>query len=253
MSKRPLFSCVMPVKGDRPYMKEALESLVSQGLSDDLEVIIQDADVEPDQGQSDAFNKGFAKARGEWLFWLNADDVLLPGVLAKIAQICRTAGKSCDWVVANTVYLDKDGVGQYTMWNKRWHGFIYRYLTVWSGGPSAFFRRELFEKIGGFDISLKYVMDIDLWTRMAKAGFRYKVVDFPVWGFRCHEGSLTASGKHRVEHEQERVRMLEKLGVRHLKLWRNVMRCVQLLDGSYLRRILTTRVVKGKHWKTLGV
>ena len=82
--KRPLFSCVIPVKGERPYFDEALESLLSQGMGDDLEIIVQDADIEADLGQSDALNKGFKKAKGEWLFWLNADDVLLPGALKSL-------------------------------------------------------------------------------------------------------------------------------------------------------------------------
>ena len=82
--KSPLFSCVVPVKGARPYLAEALSSLEAQGMGDDLEVIVQDGDVETDSGQSDALNKGFAKARGEWLFWLNADDVLLPGALRSV-------------------------------------------------------------------------------------------------------------------------------------------------------------------------
>ena len=83
---RPLFSCVIPVKGERPFMKEALASLAAQGMGDDLEIIVQDADVEPDCGQSDALNKGFAKAKGEWLFWLNADDVLLHGALRAVKR-----------------------------------------------------------------------------------------------------------------------------------------------------------------------
>ena len=83
----PLFSCVIPVKGDRPFLGEAIDSLKAQGLGDDLEIIVQDADVESDAGQSDALNKGFAKARGEWLFWLNVDDVLLPGALKKVREL----------------------------------------------------------------------------------------------------------------------------------------------------------------------
>ena len=84
MRVKPLFSCVMPVKGPRPYMEEALASLSAQNMDDELEVIVQDGDIESDSGQSDALNKGFAKAHGEWLFWLNADDVLLPGVLKSL-------------------------------------------------------------------------------------------------------------------------------------------------------------------------
>ena len=82
--KKPLFSCVIPVKGERTFFGEAIASLKAQGLGDALEIIVQDADSEPDEGQSDALNKGFAKAKGEWLFWLNADDVLLTGALKKV-------------------------------------------------------------------------------------------------------------------------------------------------------------------------
>ena len=44
------------MKGDRPFFGEAIDSLKAQGLGDDLEIIVQDADVEPDVGQSDALN-----------------------------------------------------------------------------------------------------------------------------------------------------------------------------------------------------
>ena len=104
---KPFFSCVIPVKGDRPFFKDALASLEAQGMGEELEIIVQDGGEgsggvegelvsggvesggvrwfrEKDVGQSDALNKGFAKAKGEWLFWLNADDVLLPGALIKV-------------------------------------------------------------------------------------------------------------------------------------------------------------------------
>ncbi len=157
-----------------------------------------------------------------------------------------------DWIAGNTVYIDKDGKGMDARWNRRWHPFLYKHLSVWTGGPSAFFRRELWDRVGGFDASLKYVMDIDLWTRMSRSGARYEVVDFPVWGFRWHEGSLTAGGRHETEHAGERVRMCEKFGLRHQDFWRNILRLVQLADGSYLRRIREAEAVRGKVWRELG-
>ena len=259
--KNPLFSCVIPVKGTRPFFDEALASLRSQGLDDpaspqgyaatgELEIIIQDADVEPDCGQSDAFNKGFAKAKGEWIFWLNADDVLLPGVLQRVKTAIHSTTTTSDydfphWIAGNTVYIDKDGRGLDARWNKRWHPFLYKHMPVWTGGPSAFFKRELWEKIGGFDTSLRFVMDIDLWTRMARAGARYEVADFPVWGFRWHEDSLTASGAHVAESATEMRRLCEKFGYGNQAFWRMMMRATQLLDGSWARRMILTQRHRG--------
>ena len=247
---RPLFSCVVPVKGARPYFDTALESLHNQGLGDDLEIIIKDGDVEPDAGQSDALNKGFAKAKGEWLFWLNADDVLFPGVLQKVKTVIHSTTTTSNydspsWIAGNTIYIDKDGKGLDARWNKRWHPFLYKHLPVWTGGPSAFFRRELFEKAGGFDTSLKYVMDIDLWTRMARAGAKYEVVDFPVWGFRWHEGSLTAGGRHEKESAAEFQSLCEKFGYGNQAFWRMMMRATQVLDGSWARRMSLTQRHRG--------
>ena len=259
--KRPLFSCVMPVKGSRPYMDAALASLRNQGMGDELEIIVQDGDIEPDRGQSDALNKGFAKAKGEWLFWLNADDVLLPGVLKRIVRLFDCSEISTDrrslceakslewcsieWIAGNTVYIDKDGKGLDARWNNRWHPFLYKHMPVWTGGPSSFFRKELWEKIGGFDTSLKYVMDLDLWTRMARAGAKYEVVDFPVWGFRWHEGSLTAGGAHKEEVAAEFRILCEKFGFRNQAFWRMMMRATQLLDGSWARRMVLTQRHRG--------
>ena len=101
--ERPLFSCVVPVKGARPYFDEALTSLKGQGLEEELEIIVQDGDAVPDAGQSDALNRGFAKAKGEWLFWLNADDVLLSGALKKVKQLIthNSPLATLNWIAGN--------------------------------------------------------------------------------------------------------------------------------------------------------
>ena len=159
----------MPVKGTRPYMEEALASLAAQGMGDDLEVIVQDADVEPDAGQSDAFNKGFAKARGEWFFWLNADDVLLPGALEKVRRRIEAERDKLEWVAGNMMVIDEDGRILRCFRDKgRKHDYEGKPVRVY--GPSSFFRRELLERVGGFDASLRYCMDTDLWCRFRDAG-----------------------------------------------------------------------------------
>lgn len=253
--ERPFFSCVMPVKGPRPYMDEALSSLTAQGMGDDLEVIVQDGDVEPDVGQSDALNKGFAKAKGEWLFWLNADDVLLPGALNKISQLIQSSTpnspNSLNWIAGNTVYLDEKGVAQDVRCDASWRFGFGSHLTVWTGGPSAFFRRELWERLGGFDTGLKYVMDIDLWTRWARAGERFVGVNDYLWGFRMHPGSATMGGGNNVAHSEEKKRLLDRYGLGHQWTWRNLARGASILDGSWFKRQRDSRAFRGVHWSEI--
>ena len=247
----PLFTCVIPVKGERPYLDTALESLRAQGLGEDLEIIVQDADVEPDEGQSDAFNKGFAKAKGEWLFWLNADDVLMPGALLAIKQLIERRGNAVDWIAGNDCYLDVSGRILRCMSERGWRSF-YRGLPVRTFGPSSFFRRELLEQYGPFDTSLHYCMDTDLWCKFRAAGHWYAKLPRYVWGFRVHEGSKTSGA---LVGEMP-ARMREEVGIVDRRCgtncWRArvaLLRAVRLLDGSTIKSTVDTFRFRGKNWK----
>ena len=248
--KVPVFSCIVPVKGERPFFGEAIDSLKAQGLGDDLEIIVQDADVEPDAGQSDALNKGFAKARGEWLFWLNADDVLLPGALEKVRDFINRVERvdRVDWIAGDTVYLDEKGIVKDVRTDAKWRSWFGTRLSVWTGGPSAFFRRELWEKCGGFDVELKYTMDIDLWTRWAKAGERFVGLGDYVWGFRMHDESKTGSGRFAAEQAKELAAIDARYGVSTMGFWRNLTRVASFVDGTWAKRRLDTRRLNGRHW-----
>ncbi len=247
MTKRPLFSCVIPVKGARPYFAEAMASLQSQGMGEDLEVIIQDGDVEQDNGQSDALNKGFAKARGEWLFWLNADDILLSGALKAVADVIRRK-PSAQWIAGNTAYLTSEGRVRWCVWDSGWK-CAYRGLPAQVYGPSAFFRRELFDRVGQFDTSLDYTMDVDLWCRMRQAGYWYEKVPRIVWGFRLHKDSKTHQAQMRKSCplvEKEMTCVCARYGVSikwYDLLWAHFVRFV---NGDYLRAVFWTIISRVK-------
>ena len=251
MSNTPLFSCVVPVKGTRPFFGEAIDSLKSQGLGDDLEIIVQDADVEPDTGQSDALNKGFAKAKGEWLFWLNADDVLLPGALKKVRELISRVDR-VDWIAGDTVYIDEHGKMLEVRTDAKWRSWFGKKLSVWTGGPSAFFRRELWENRGGFAADLKYAMDIDLWTRWAKAGERFVGLGDYVWGFRMHDESKTGSGRFAAEQAKELAAIDARHGVATMGFWRNVTRLASVLDGGWSKRKSDTARLNGRLWSEIA-
>lgn len=248
---RPLFSCVIPVKGTRPYLEEAISSLYRQDMGDGLEIIIQDADVEPDAGQSDALNKGFAKARGEWLFWLNADDVLPPGSLEKVRGLINHV-EQVEWIAGDTVYIDEHSRVKNVRTDAKWHPWFGRHLSVWTGGPSAFFRRELWKRLGGFDVNLKYVMDIDLWTRWARAGIKFECLGSYVWGFREHAGSITGCGANRSAQLQEWAQVDTMYGVSSTGCWRNLTRAASVLDGSWFKRKIDSARFRGKHWSEIA-
>ena len=121
-------------------------------------------------------------------------------------------------------------------------------LADWTGGPSAFFRRALWEKHGGFDTDLKYVMDIELWTRWAKAGEKFAALGDYVWGFREHGGSKTGSGANRDAQLDECARVDARHGVSSGGFWRNVTRAASVLDGSWSKRCADGRRLKGMLW-----
>ena len=249
----PLFTCVVPVKGPRPYFEVAMESLRSQGMGDDLEIIVQDGDVEPDAGQSDALNRGFAKARGEWLFWLNADDVLLLGALKAVQALIDRKGDAVQWIAGNLVYLDSDGrVMRCTRERgaRRW----YDGLSVRVFGPSSFFRRELFDRCGPLDTSLRYCMDTDLWNRFRAAGAWYVKLPRYVWGFRVHGDSKT-SGALRGEvpeaMRRERTIVEGRAGVRTGGVRKGLLRLVRIIDGSTARSVAATLRWRGRDWKAV--
>lgn len=242
-------------------MDAALSSLKAQGMGDDLEIIIQDGDVEPDAGQSDALNKGFAKAKGEWLFWLNADDVLLPGALLKVKEVIDSAvhlhlpptPKSPQWIAGNVAYLDESGKVIRCAWDLGWKISCQK-MPVQVYGPSSFFKRELLEKCGMFDTSLNLTMDIDMWCRFRKAGYWYAKIPALTWGFRIHASSKTHEaqlGGWPKEIADEHKILERRYDLNPTWFNRRFVQSSRLMNGSYLKSWQLTQKWRGCDWKDL--
>ncbi len=124
---------------------------------------------ETDRGQSQAINKGFAKASGQIICWLNSDDYFMPGALQTVSEILAD-GSGNYALGGHCLKVYSDGrppvilEGRYE--NRR------RLLQFWKGyqmhQPSIFWRREMFEKVGLLDEDSHYIMDFDYWTRISK-------------------------------------------------------------------------------------
>jgi glycosyltransferase len=118
---------------------------------------------EPDHGLYDAMNKGLARARGEYVWYLNADDMLSsPNALKQVLARLRT---QLDVLVTDIDMVDAINIGKVV---RRWRsfGWFNQIALGWHPPHPGFIaRRALLQELRGFDTSFKIAADIDLMTR----------------------------------------------------------------------------------------
>jgi len=180
-------SVVTPSYNQARYLETTLKSVLGQGYPA-LEYIVVDGgstdgsvDIirryeqqlawwvsEKDRGQSHAINKGFARATGEILCWLNSDDYFAPGALATVgALFAQRPGVSA--IAGHCMLVDVPGGaqklerGRYPGRLKLLTGRRYRMHQ-----PSIFWRRSLYERVGPLDESQHLIMDFDYWCRISE-------------------------------------------------------------------------------------
>jgi glycosyltransferase involved in cell wall biosynthesis len=155
--------------------------------------------VEPDRGQSDALNRAIARARGDWIAWLNVDDVLGPGLLACADEGADLVYGDFDWIDANGRLLRHFSPPAELSRERLLADGCY----LFSG--AALLRRSLFERFGGLDEQLRYTMDYDFFLRVAPH-VRARHVPRTLGAFRVHGDSKTSSLTWGVFVETARVR-----------------------------------------------
>jgi glycosyltransferase involved in cell wall biosynthesis len=198
--RAPLVSVVTPSLNQDRYIREAIESVRAQtfepvehivvdGGSTDatLEILRGYDDLrwvsEPDRGQSQALNKGFAMAQGRIFGWLNADDAYEPHAVAEGVAALQGVGLA----YADVTRVNDDGVDPRRIRSRPvWDAWTE--LNDGNGvySPSVFFTREAFEAVGGLDESLHFSMDYDLWLRIGRR-FGARHVD-AVWSVQRLHG-----------------------------------------------------------------
>ena len=119
MNELPNISVVIPSFNKAVFIEDAISSVIAQDYpkfeviiydncsTDGTQEILQrypfiDAVVEPDKGQCDAVNKGFARAKGEIIGWLNADDYFLPGVFERVVYHFARHQEAMSFMVITT-------------------------------------------------------------------------------------------------------------------------------------------------------
>ncbi|HKY18594.1 MAG TPA: glycosyltransferase family 2 protein [Rhizomicrobium sp.] len=213
------------------YLEQAIRSVMEQNYPD-LEYIVVDPGstdgsreiieryrnrisqviFEPDQGPADGLNRGFACASGDVFGYLNSDDRLLPGALARVGEAFR-ACPAADLVYGHGYVIDRTGNVLRRCRSDRFNLRRSAYGNSIIMQQAAFWRREAFMAAKGFNAANRLSWDGEFWIDLALAGKYFHRVD-EYWAcFRAHEDSIThhfhgGSGQSPFGVEQRR--LLEK-------------------------------------------
>lgn len=201
------FTIITPSLNYGRFLGDCLESVASQtgvsfehlvidgGSTDDsVEVAARFPHAvwtqEPDKGMSDAINKGFDRAKANWVMWLNADDRLKPGALAAMLPLLEKS--AADVVYGEWDFIDKEGGFLRHVTAPKWSRFVHVHHHCFVGSTAAFYRRETVIDAGfRLHVDFRYVMDGEFYARLDEAGKRFEQVPVNVAEFRMHGGNLS--------------------------------------------------------------
>lgn len=216
-----LFTIVTICYNAEVFLEDTLQSIANQsfknfqhivwdGGSTDrtLEIVSKFKGIElhtgKDEGISDAMNKGAQFAKGRYILFIHADDLLMNSQTLKLWSQVVSHYPKTRWFYGRAKMIDEKGdelrstpIEPYTHKRLRKYNFITH--------PSTLMERALFEEVGGFDAKLKYCMDYDLWLRAAKVCDPIHIPTL-LSCFREHSNSTSISNPFRVTDEAYQIR-----------------------------------------------
>jgi len=225
IASNPLVSIVVPCYNQGHYLRQAIDSLLSQDYSPIELIALDDGSTDrtpevlagytgrlhwqtqPNAGQAYTLNRGWAMAQGEILGYLSADDLFLPGCVSAAVEALQASPEIV------LTYCDFELIDPHSriIRTVRAREFDYHEMVVnltCAPGPGVFFRRAAFQRAGGWDPALRQMPDYDYWLRLGLAG-AFKRIPRTLAAFRVHEGSATFAATP-PEQADEPVRILRK-------------------------------------------
>lgn len=217
-------SIITPSYNQAKYLEQTIQSVLNQDYPQIEYIVIDGASAdgsvdvikkyrnklaywvsEKDSGQAEAINKGFAKASGEIIAWLNSDDYYLPGAVSSAVKIFEE-NPDVVLVYGNMLAVDEHG--------KTFNTLIYKQLTLEDllcfqiiGQPAVFMRTSALRKAGGLNLNFHFLLDHLLWIEIAKHG---KILHVPqTWAAARYH----AEAKNRAQADKfgaEAFRILEQ-------------------------------------------
>lgn len=238
-NKSPLVSIITPSLNQGKYIEETIISVLNQSYSR-IEYIIMDGgstdatpDIvakylkdprliwisEKDAGQYDAVNKGFARAHGDIIGWINADDIYTSDAVARIVEVFQT-GDGID-VVYGRLYRFKGNVKQLSIMFSRDFSYTWLKRYCYTNPSATFIRSNVISKDGFIlDVSIPTFGDWDWFLRMAKDKKRFVFLPQYITFFRTHSQSRIMRMDRR-EIRRERIMLSSGHGIpfHYMNLW----------------------------------
>lgn len=219
----PRITIVTPSFNQGPYLERTILSVLNQNYPN-LEYIIMDGassdgsveiirkyekylaywSSEKDEGQAHAIRKGFSRATGQILAYLNSDDIYLPNILRSVAN-CFLENPTVSFVYGNKVIIDSN---DFIVSERRVTGFnrLSRLGLVYGGfgfyQPASFWTKMIYDSTKGIDVSLKFCMDNDLFYQFMNTGCEFRFLRQYLAGFRVHKSSKTSTLMRIAETEK---------------------------------------------------
>ena len=220
--KMPKISIVIPVFNGETYLKESIESVLSQSLTDWELILVNDCSTDSslaimesyhdsririinnpsNQRLPKSLNIGFRAAAGEYLTWSSDDNCYGKNALFHMAQHLDN-NPLCGLVYTDMYYMDEKGTVNGCVSRQPEQLFVCNVV-----GACFLYRKEAAQAIGEYDADMFLVEDYDYWLRMAK---KYKIcrLNEKDYFYRKHRQSLTETKAAEIARQLERLRMRE--------------------------------------------
>ena len=252
MFSLPKISIITPSYNQGHFIEDTITSILGQGYPN-LEYIVMDGgstdntveilkkydsqisywESVKDSGQAHAINKGFARATGEILMWLNSDDILLPRTLFYIAENVKEQGDALYfgncmhfregnglWAEGSNVVLANEVINIKTL----------DYIIQ----PSSWWTRKVWEEVGKLDEKINYVFDWEWFIRVSEK-FELIPIQKAISLYRFHEDHKSGTGGEK--RRAEILGILNKYSPRDAKLYEMLLNESPIIQRSLFKRI----------------
>ena len=225
----PKISIVTPSYNQGQYIEETIRAVLLQGYPD-IEYLIMDGGSEdgtveiiqkyepwlaywvsePDQGQTDAINRGFARVKGAILAYINSDDFYEPRAFFKIAEVFLE-NPTAQFVAGGCAIMERSEITR--VFKPWWPAEPCYFLKPFSSTvpqPACFWGHDLFKKVGGFETNLHYCFDQEFYLKIALAGVSPFLLEDDLARYRDHDQTKT---RDRIQFFRETLSIINKNGV----------------------------------------